>query len=132
MAHEKNHDYHILAPSAWPLLGALAGFILLFGSVLYFHEVTSIVMIVGFLFVFELFDECVCFVTFKEPLFGVTPENSKTRQTCGLSAAFDLQVFDIDATTFKQFEGLFHFPQNIDDSAKVVCFKYRIVRFCYQ
>ena len=52
MAHEKNHDYHILAPSAWPLLGALAGFILLFGSVLYFHEITSIMMIVGFLFVF--------------------------------------------------------------------------------
>ena len=29
MAHEKNHDYHILPPSAWPLLGALACFVLL-------------------------------------------------------------------------------------------------------
>ena len=52
MAHEKNHDYHILAPSAWPLLGALAGFIMLFGAVLYFHEITPWVMIVGFLFTF--------------------------------------------------------------------------------
>lgn len=52
MAHEKNHDYHILPPSAWPLLGALAGFILLFGSVLYMHEVTPWVMVVGFLFTF--------------------------------------------------------------------------------
>ena len=52
MAHEKNHDYHILPPSAWPLLGALACFVLLFGSVLYFHDVTSFVMIAGFLFTF--------------------------------------------------------------------------------
>jgi len=33
MAHAKNHDYHILAPSTWPLLGALAGFTMLFGAV---------------------------------------------------------------------------------------------------
>ena len=51
MAHEKNHDYHILQPSAWPLLGALAGFTLLFGAVLYFHNVTPWVMIAGFVFV---------------------------------------------------------------------------------
>ena len=24
MAHAKNHDYHILAPSTWPLIGAIA------------------------------------------------------------------------------------------------------------
>ncbi|PVA10400.1 cytochrome c oxidase subunit 3 [Pelagivirga sediminicola] len=35
MAHEKNHDYHILAPSLWPLLGAVAGFVMLFGAVLW-------------------------------------------------------------------------------------------------
>ncbi len=52
MAHEKNHDYHILSPSIWPLMGALAGFILLFGAVLYFHSVTPWVMIIGFLFTF--------------------------------------------------------------------------------
>jgi cytochrome c oxidase subunit 3 len=37
MAHAKNHDYHVLPPSIWPLLGALAGFIMLFGSVLWMH-----------------------------------------------------------------------------------------------
>ena len=35
MAHEKNHDYHILNPSLWPFLSALGAFILLFGSVLF-------------------------------------------------------------------------------------------------
>ena len=33
MAHAKNHDSHILAPSTWPLLGAVAGFAMLFGAV---------------------------------------------------------------------------------------------------
>ena len=28
MAHEKNHDYHILNPSLWPFLSALGAFIL--------------------------------------------------------------------------------------------------------
>ncbi len=35
MAHEKNHDYHILTPSLWPLLGAAAAFVMLFGAVLW-------------------------------------------------------------------------------------------------
>ena len=35
MAHEKNHDYHILPPSLWPFLGAIGGFIMLFGLVLW-------------------------------------------------------------------------------------------------
>ncbi|MBT7447817.1 MAG: cytochrome c oxidase subunit 3 [Tateyamaria sp.] len=35
MAHAKNHDYHILAPSSWPLLGALAAFVMLFGGVVW-------------------------------------------------------------------------------------------------
>ncbi|HHS89525.1 MAG TPA: cytochrome c oxidase subunit 3, partial [Rhodobacteraceae bacterium] len=35
MAHEKNHDYHILNPSIWPFLGALSGFTMLFGMVLW-------------------------------------------------------------------------------------------------
>jgi len=33
MAHEKNHDYHILNPSIWPFVGALSGFIMLYGAV---------------------------------------------------------------------------------------------------
>lgn len=35
MAHEKNHDYHILTPSIWPFLGAVCGFVMLFGAVLF-------------------------------------------------------------------------------------------------
>jgi cytochrome c oxidase subunit 3 len=35
MAHAKNHDYHILPPSTWPLLGAIAGFVMLFGGVVW-------------------------------------------------------------------------------------------------
>ena len=35
MAHEKNHDYHILPPSIWPMLGGIGGFIMLLGAVLW-------------------------------------------------------------------------------------------------
>ena len=38
MAHKKNHDYHILEPSIWPLMGALAALIMLGGAVLYIAE----------------------------------------------------------------------------------------------
>jgi len=37
MAHEKNHDYHILPPSIWPFLGAASGFVMLFGAVMWMH-----------------------------------------------------------------------------------------------
>lgn len=55
MAHEKNHDYHILPPSIWPLLGALSGFLMLLGFVLAFGENTDpsikqpYVFIIGFI-----------------------------------------------------------------------------------
>ena len=35
MAHEKNHDYHILNPSVWPFLGALSGATMLAGFVVW-------------------------------------------------------------------------------------------------
>ncbi|MCF2869807.1 cytochrome c oxidase subunit 3 [Octadecabacter sp. G9-8] len=35
MAHEKNHDYHILPPSIWPLMTGVAVFAMLFGAVLW-------------------------------------------------------------------------------------------------
>ena len=47
MAHEKNHDYHILEPSPWPFLGAVGSFLLLTGAVLFFHDVTPWVMVAG-------------------------------------------------------------------------------------
>ena len=35
MAHEKNHDFHILNPSIWPFIGAVSAFIMLYGAVLW-------------------------------------------------------------------------------------------------
>lgn len=32
-AHAKNHDYHIINPSPWPLIGAFSGFLMAFGAV---------------------------------------------------------------------------------------------------
>ena len=48
MAHVKNHDYHILNPSIWPLIGALSGFLMLVGAVLWMHEVTPYLFWIGF------------------------------------------------------------------------------------
>jgi len=47
MAHAKNHDYHILTPSIWPLLGALFGFTMLVGGVLWMHDITPFVFLIG-------------------------------------------------------------------------------------
>ncbi len=41
MAHEKNHDYHILAPSWLPFLGAVGGFFMLLGFVLWLSPKVS-------------------------------------------------------------------------------------------
>lgn len=35
--HAPNHDYHLVDPSPWPALGALSGFVLAFGLVVYMH-----------------------------------------------------------------------------------------------
>jgi cytochrome c oxidase subunit III len=51
MAHEKNHDYHILKPSLWPFLGAASGFTMLFGAALWFHDHGPWVALIGFLMV---------------------------------------------------------------------------------
>jgi len=49
MAHEKNHDYHILPPSPWPVLGAAAAFVMLLGAVFMFHGKTSVIFAAGLL-----------------------------------------------------------------------------------
>jgi len=38
MAGHKNHDYHILPPSIWPLTGGLGAILMLVGAVLWFHD----------------------------------------------------------------------------------------------
>jgi len=48
MAHAKNHDYHILNPSIWPLVGAGAAFIMLTGAVLWMHGMTPWPFWIGF------------------------------------------------------------------------------------
>ena len=47
MAHEKEHDYHILLPSPWPVLGAAGVFTMLFGAVLFFHDYGPWLLLIG-------------------------------------------------------------------------------------
>jgi cytochrome c oxidase subunit 3 len=47
MAHEKQHDYHIINPSLWPFMGAFSGAVMLIGAVLFFHSVTPWVLVLG-------------------------------------------------------------------------------------
>ncbi|MBT0955992.1 cytochrome c oxidase subunit 3 [Alphaproteobacteria bacterium KMM 3653] len=49
MAHEKNHDFHILNPSIWPLLGSVSGFVMLFGAVMWMHDITPFMFFIGLL-----------------------------------------------------------------------------------
>ncbi|MFV0244753.1 MAG: cytochrome c oxidase subunit 3, partial [Qingshengfaniella sp.] len=47
MAHAKNHDYHILHPSLWPLLAAVGAFVMLFGAVLAMHDHGIWIFLIG-------------------------------------------------------------------------------------
>ena len=38
MAGTKNHDYHILPPDIWPLIGAFAALTMVIGGVLSMHS----------------------------------------------------------------------------------------------
>lgn len=57
MAGAKNHDYHILPASPWPLVGSLAVFILAIGGVMYMNEVAwgGTISILGLLGVLAVF-----------------------------------------------------------------------------
>ncbi len=50
MAGAKNHDYHILPPSAWPLIGSIAALVMTSGGVMWMHEVAggTWVLLAGF------------------------------------------------------------------------------------
>ena len=39
--HQKNHDYHIIDPSPWPLLASIGAFILTFGGVCYMRYLSG-------------------------------------------------------------------------------------------
>jgi cytochrome c oxidase subunit 3 len=49
-AHAKaNHDYHLVNPSPWPIVGSVSLFVMAVGAVLWFHEIAPIwLMLVGF------------------------------------------------------------------------------------
>jgi len=46
-AHAQDHPYHLVAPSPWPLVGALGAGTLAAGGVLYMHDVTPWLIPVG-------------------------------------------------------------------------------------
>ena len=48
MAHAKNHDYHILNPSIWPFITAIAVFSMLFGAVLWMANGMPWLFLMGF------------------------------------------------------------------------------------
>ncbi|QQA44134.1 cytochrome c oxidase subunit 3 [Pelagovum pacificum] len=48
MAHEKNHDYHILAPSPWPLIASVGALVMLVGAVLWMHGSWPVIFLIGF------------------------------------------------------------------------------------
>ncbi len=50
-AHAKNHDYHLVDPSPWPVVGAVSAFILAVGAITWMHGGTWIIMTIGFLLV---------------------------------------------------------------------------------
>jgi cytochrome c oxidase subunit 3 len=47
MAGAKNHDYHILPPDIWPLIGAISAFTFTSGMVLYMHELPNHWLVLG-------------------------------------------------------------------------------------
>jgi cytochrome c oxidase subunit III len=50
-AHAKNHDYHLVDPSPWPIVGAFAGLVSAVGMVMFMHDAGPWVLIVGLLLV---------------------------------------------------------------------------------
>ncbi|GAA4644237.1 cytochrome c oxidase subunit 3 [Pontixanthobacter gangjinensis] len=47
MAGTKNHDYHILAPDIWPLIGSISALTFTTGMVFFMHDMASATLILG-------------------------------------------------------------------------------------
>ncbi|MBS1239754.1 MAG: Cytochrome c oxidase, subunit [Proteobacteria bacterium] len=47
MAGTKNHDYHILPPDIWPLIGAISGVTFTSGMVLFMHDMANWRLVLG-------------------------------------------------------------------------------------
>jgi cytochrome c oxidase subunit III len=39
-AHAKHHDYHLVDPSPWPLIGSASAFVMAVGGVMYLKSLT--------------------------------------------------------------------------------------------
>ncbi|ESR24935.1 cytochrome c oxidase subunit 3 [Lutibaculum baratangense] len=50
-AHAKHHDYHLVDPSPWPIIGALAALVITTGGVLFMHGMGPWLLILGALMV---------------------------------------------------------------------------------
>jgi cytochrome c oxidase subunit III len=46
-AHAKNHDYHLVDPSPWPIIGAFSAMILCIGLVMWMHDAGAWLIVVG-------------------------------------------------------------------------------------
>ena len=47
-SHAKNHDYHLVNPSPWPIIGAVSAFVLAVGAITWMHGSNPWVMLLGF------------------------------------------------------------------------------------
>ena len=47
-AHAKNHDYHLVNPSPWPLVGAISAFVLAIGAIQFMKNDNATILGVGF------------------------------------------------------------------------------------
>ncbi len=47
MAGTTNHDYHILPPDIWPLIGSISALVFTSGMVLYMHEMANAYLVLG-------------------------------------------------------------------------------------
>ena len=46
-SHAKQHDYHLVDPSPWPVVGAISAFVMAVGAVIYFHEDSLWIFFIG-------------------------------------------------------------------------------------
>ncbi|MHA1114251.1 MAG: cytochrome c oxidase subunit 3, partial [Alphaproteobacteria bacterium] len=42
------HPYHLVEPSPWPIIGAFSALLLAVGAILFMHDVTPWLMVIGF------------------------------------------------------------------------------------
>ncbi|MGD9844042.1 MAG: cytochrome c oxidase subunit 3 [Variibacter sp.] len=47
-AHTKHHDYHLVDPSPWPVVGSISAFILAIGAITWMHKMTAAAPVIFF------------------------------------------------------------------------------------